>query len=271
MPPQAVLAGNQRLRSLPMAGLLLSLVMAAVMWPQTASAYQLGPQGPFMPPGPGAMYSGHFYLGGGVKYRNLEMVELRVLSVQEPGSPVFPEARYSFTDKPWTPVIEFGVHSSNFFDLFGQFSWFSVSNHIFTGIQESSGGAAVETITYNLDMTVYELRTGGRSWQPLWGIGRLGVSLGAIVGIVPFEVKVRREFTLGLAPLPNASGQHQDRWWLVGGFGGIEAEADISRFFVKAGVDYSITDEYTFKTFLNTETWMKPQGLCANFIGGFRF
>ncbi|MEW6532000.1 MAG: hypothetical protein AB1473_14275 [Thermodesulfobacteriota bacterium] len=250
---------------------LFGLVMVAFMWPQTVAAYQMGPQGPFMPPGPGGMYSGRVYLGGGVKYRNLEMVELRVLPVEAPGSPVFPEARYSFTDKIWTPVIEFGVHSSNFFDVFSQVSWYSVSHHLFTGILESSGGAAVETISYNLDMSVIELRSGGRSWQPIWGIGRLGVSLGGIVGVVPFEVKLRREFTLGLVPAPNASGQHEDRWWLVGGFGGVEAEADIWRFFIKAGAEYSLTSEYAFKTFLDTETHMKPQGFSANFIGGFRF
>jgi hypothetical protein len=166
------------------------------------------------------MYSGRVYLGGGVKYRNLEMVELRVLPLEAPGSPVFPEARYSFTDKIWTPVIEFGVHSSNFFDIFSQVSWYSVSHHLFTGILESSGGAAVETITYNLDMSVIELRSGGRSWQPIWGIGRLGVSLGGIMGIVPFEVKLRRESPWVWCRHP----MHQHNIRIVGGCSAVSGE-----------------------------------------------
>jgi len=60
---------------------------------------------------------------------------------------------------------------------------------------ESTIGAgavtATEIISNQLDFSVYEFKLGGRSWYPLYGLGRIGTSTGMLITPMPYKVLTR--------------------------------------------------------------------------------
>ncbi len=223
-----------------------------------AAAQQSGLPYPPIPPGMFSVYGGPLYLSGGIKFTNLDSVKLNIEPTEVSG-----QFEHRFTDKVWYPVIEVGYQGSNFYECFASFAWYSTS-HAYSADQ--SGPNSVLRHDYHLDMEVYETRTGGRSWTPIWGLGRVGVHLGVINSIVPFHVDVIRRNQQGVVE------GHQDDWfWHFAGFCGLETEAAFRNFFAKATAEYSLGTTYTYNMLLNTETEMNISGFSAIFQAGFRF
>ncbi len=278
---------SRLLRSAWLTMLLLVLIASAAV-----QAQELGPPSPGLPPGPSlpeapglalpylsrSLLAGRLYAQAGVRFRNLQTVNAKALETRGQGIEdlngdtfvTLPEASYGFTNTIWTPNFEFGYQSSNFGDVFATFSWYGVSNsHGFH--QVSSGNQVVtSTIQYHIALDSYETRAGVRSWYPLWGMGRIGVTLGGFTSVIPHRVDVTRSNTQG-AQFPSGAGSHESTWVQWGGTGGVELELDLSRILLKLAADYSYGSELIYNELLGTETRLAPQGFSAVFAGGLRF
>ncbi|MGO9121346.1 MAG: hypothetical protein ACLQPD_27520 [Desulfomonilaceae bacterium] len=133
-----------------------------------------------------------------------------------------------------------------------------------------------EDVTNKSDINLLELRWAGRSWVPLWGMGRFGFSLGAIGNAINYKINGTRTITsLG----PSLTGQvvfsetgNVDAWIAnYGGFVGTDVELGVRNFFVKASGDWHfIVPKFTYQL-MSIETEFDPTGFSVAFLGGLRF
>ena len=272
-------------------GLLVSTMLIMVFCALSiAGAQETGPSAPEFPPGqplpeapgislpigPRSLFFGKMYFEAGVKYRNLQTVTgmtsefiFDTPQIDDLDETRLPENRHPFANKIWSPSFEVGYQASNFSDLFAGFSWYTLANHARFRQVAADDPNFVADITYSLDMDGYETRGGVRSWYPLWGLGRIGATLGGFTTVIPFTVNVTRDASDGAGN--SGSGSHDDVWIQIGLVGGLEAEIDLSRLLVKAGVEYSWGSSHEYGTLFGTQTEMRPSGFNATFSGGYRF
>ncbi len=213
---------------------------------------------PFLAPSRPSVLDGAFYMSGGVKFRNLNTVTMRA----------YDSLRHSFTNKFLSPTIEVGYQESNFFDVFAGFSWYDVSNAYTMNVPATFPGAGgiAQAINYHLRFEVYELRAGGRSWFPLWGMGRIATTLAVATSVLPFKVDVTRTTANTLEE------GHNSDWWLRGAvIGGVEMELDYGRWFLKTAAEYSVGNEVKYESLLGTRTEVNPMGFGLVLQSGFRF
>ncbi len=278
---------SRLLRSCPLSLLVLALIPLV-----SVHAQELGPPSPGLPPGPPlpeapgvalpylprSLLAGRLYAEAGVRFRNLQTVNAKSLQLTGQGIEdlngdtfvTLPETSYGFTNKVWTPNFEFGYQASNFGDVFATFSWFGVSNSHGFQVVSSGNQVVTSTIQYHITLDSYETRAGVRSWYPLWGMGRIGVTLGGFTSVIPYRVDVTRANTQG-AQFPSGTGSHESTWVQWGGTGGVEMELDLSRILFKFAADYSYGSELIYNELLGTETRLAPMGFSAVFAGGLRF
>jgi hypothetical protein len=153
-------------------------------------------------------------------------------------------------------------------------------------------GAIRQTLANQLDLTMYEFKFGGRSWYPMWGLGRFGASLGGLFAPTPYTlVQVNRlepqievldpntglpVFWPGTAIPINpgnpliAAHETRDYWWNYGIFGGVDAEIGVGTFYAKATAEY---DWYIFRGGHSgaVKTSFDPSGYAISVGGGIRF
>ncbi len=146
---------------------------------------------------------------------------------------------------------------------------------------------AQETITSTLDFTTIESRTGGRTWIPLWGMGRFGTNFGALLAATRAKLTTNAIYVAtadsppllpGGAPLVPAGGtlintvlQQDPTQWNLGLFGGIDAELGSCRWFVKSALEYNY---YFYGTIVEDDiisSKVNLSGVAANILGGMRF
>ena len=141
--------------------------------------------------------------------------------------------------------------------------------------------AAQETITGKLDFTTIESRSGGRAWVPLWGMGRIGTSLGGLLAATP-QTLTSTAFYVATADNPvagvvagdvliNASTKQDSLAWNLGLFCGADMELGFSRLFVKSAIEYNY---YFYATTMESDviaTKINLSGVAATFSAGARF
>jgi hypothetical protein len=145
---------------------------------------------------------------------------------------------------------------------------------------------ANETLFNRLDLTVIEFKAGGRSWIPLWGLGRFGTMLGGLVTPMPYKVAARSQVTTtadvldvnGAVVVPAGTiliDEPQNQWstaWAFGLFGGVDVEVGNPRFFVKTGLEYDWYFDFTGLQFGQpVENRVNLSGVGATGTLGVRF
>ncbi len=133
-----------------------------------------------------------------------------------------------------------------------------------------------EDVSNKSDINLLEFRWAGRSWVPLWGMGRFGFSLGAIGNAINYKISGTRTITsLG----PALTGQvvfsetgNVDAWIAnYGGFFGTDVELGSRNLFFKASGDWHfIVPKFTYQL-LSIETEFDPTGWSLGLYGGLRF
>lgn len=259
-----------------------------------------------------------------------------------------------FTDKIWTPYVEFGYRASSYFDCIFGISGFNQSNTLQRtyGVQArmyrrtfrdtfhyessnsastwlepfdsaidatganpdpaqfyaiypagQSGGvnlptrrftieldpfippiAAQETIYNRIDFTAIEIKAGGRSWFPLYGLGEIGTSLGLLVTpmpvtivtssrVVALEDNVDAGVTAGDV-LVYTANKHEDFWFWqnIGAFVGLDLRLGTGRFFGQSTLEYDVYfADNTYNGFPGVTNSVNISGLNASLTAGASF
>lgn len=283
-----------------------SVVLLSLFWASFASAQQVGM--PYQPPYPmqpplfaprkTPLCGGLFYIAAGAMARRLQVVQFELIASEAPGFgavAAFGLAKQQLGNEVWSPAIEAGYTAGDFFDLFTRFSWYNVdgsAHRVLSGVVTQDecdtypstntcvAGDYTLDVDYALKFDVYEFRTGGRSWVPLYGLGRFGVSLGLVTAYVPYWVKAvevqngpynNTDDPVVLPSTISRFGYHADNWFYIGGFGGLELEAGINRFFAKVALEGSLGWPLTYNGLLNIETVVNPSVISIFIAGGIRF
>ena len=132
-----------------------------------------------------------------------------------------------------------------------------------------------EEINQKVDIGVHENRIGGRSWTPIYGIGRLGVSLGALISAITYRISGTKRVT-SLGPrLPgtmfeNAAEVQTGVWWNVGAFVGTDLQIQYGSLFARGAVEYSLCRNQSASLF-QVETTVNPGGFATLMSAGFTF
>lgn len=253
---------------------VLCLVIGLITFPamNQAVAQQLI-EPPFYAPQRTSLMCGVFYADAGAKWWSLMGVDMKSNSRPVFGfaGGVFALESQALENRAWGPIFEVGYQQDSFFDVFGAFGWYNINDHIARDIQaiDLNGFLQTNHLAYQLDFTFYQGRVGGRSWYPLYGMGRIGVSLGAQLGVVPFKVSVN-ETIIGGPVLTAAS--HSDYWWHGAGFLGLDLELGYNRYFLKGSIEGVLggpTLTYEDLGFISTK--IKASAVSAAITGGIRF
>ena len=132
-----------------------------------------------------------------------------------------------------------------------------------------------EEISQRVDVGVRENRIGGRSWTPIYGIGRLGVSLGALLSPISYRISGTKRVT-SLGPrLPgtifeNIAEVRTGVWWNVGAFVGTDLQIQYGSLFARGAVEYSLCRNQSASLF-QVETTVNPGGFATLMSAGFTF
>jgi len=132
-----------------------------------------------------------------------------------------------------------------------------------------------EEISQRVDVGVRENRFGGRSWTPIYGIGRLGVSLGALLSPISYRISGTKRVT-SLGPrLPgtifeNIAEVRTGVWWNVGVFVGTDLQIQYGSLFARGAVEYSACRNQSASLF-QVETTVNPGGFATLLSAGFTF
>ncbi len=134
-----------------------------------------------------------------------------------------------------------------------------------------------ETIAHRADFNVNEWRFGGRSWFPIWGVGRLGFAAGPLLNFVYYKLAGSRQ-VVSLGPnLPPGTvvdsvvAQVSDLQFKFGGFFGTDFEVYLGRSaFLTATAEYNISDKVRYQL-LSVQTEFDPGGFSSYLAAGLRF
>jgi hypothetical protein len=135
-----------------------------------------------------------------------------------------------------------------------------------------------ETITNTAEFTPLENRFGARSWAPLYGLGRLGATLGG--AIIPTYYKItgsKTDIALGGSDTVDpgtvlAAEVIENKEWrtLWGGFVGGDLFLGNTGYFLYGSVDYMWANNLSYQ--LGTVTTIfNPGGFTAGLSAGFQF
>jgi len=132
-----------------------------------------------------------------------------------------------------------------------------------------------QTVNNTVDINVYDMRWGGRSWLPLYGLGRLGVSLGFAFMPAYYKITENRNY-LALGPntpgevLASVSSEHLDWRPHYGGFAGADLSLGVGPVYVNASADYTWATHQMYRLDF-VETSFSPGGMSASAGVGVRF
>jgi hypothetical protein len=141
-----------------------------------------------------------------------------------------------------------------------------------------------ETMGQRADIDTYELRFGGRSWFPIWGIGRLGVVAGPLFNFINYRLAGSR-YVVSISPPPaagqpglppgtvieNVVGIVSDTQFKFGGFFGTDLEVYLgNRGFLKASAEYAVSDKMRYQL-LSIQTEFDPGGFNSYLAAGLSF
>ncbi len=134
-------------------------------------------------------------------------------------------------------------------------------------------------LTHRVDLETYENRFGFRSWFPVYGLGRVGFSMGTVLSCVYYRVTgARKAISIdALGPdtpagtVAGAEAHSLAEWWFNwGGFAGMDMSIEYRGFFGQASADWSLCEDESVQL-MSVETEYNPGGFSVGFMGGVRF
>jgi hypothetical protein len=144
------------------------------------------------------------------------------------------------------------------------------------------GAAPIENILTNIantaEFTALENRFGARSWAPLYGLGRLGATLGTAVIPTYYKLSGSTSFTASGSSgtiLPGtvlaATTGSQENWkTLYGLFVGGDLSMGNTGYFLYASADYMWATNFSYELGA-VKTTFNPGGFTAGLSGGIQF
>lgn len=130
-----------------------------------------------------------------------------------------------------------------------------------------------ETIFCRTDASIYENRLGVRSWTPLYGMGRFGVTLGPLVNLIYFKASqtTRADFTGGVEHVDVSERFSQG--WLVsyGLFTAADIEIDWQNYFLRTNAQYNLSEEKQIHNSPNVWMNLNVSGFSSIIAAGLRF
>lgn len=130
-----------------------------------------------------------------------------------------------------------------------------------------------ETVICRTDANIYENRWGVRSWTPLYGMGRFGVTLGPLMNLIYFKASQTTiaEFSGGVNHVDESARFSQG--WLVsyGLFTAADVEIDWNNYFLRTNLQYNLTEEKQIHN--SNYVWMNMNlgGFSSIITAGLRF
>lgn len=129
-----------------------------------------------------------------------------------------------------------------------------------------------ENMSFRSDVDVYENRFGARSWTPLYGLGKLGVSAGLLV--IPMHHRTQAHATYALQPGGASIQEDADQkygWVLAfGGFGAIDLALARNGYFLRTNIQYNIAEQKAFEA-LQIEANLNVSGFSSMLAAGMEF
>jgi len=247
--------------------MFIALALAVLAVGNEATAQQSGLPFPVVAPGINSVFRGPHWFDAGIMFMALDTVKVIVNPYNNPGSTEsFNESRHSFGSNVWAPVFEVGRRSNTYFDLYAGFSWFSLSDGKGFFQISQNNPAVTQNIAYHFDADAYRFAVGGRSWFPMWGLGRIATTLGMVQALIPYKVNVSRTVTAE----GTRSESKNSLWWYVAGAIGVDMEIGYRNFFGKGQVGYNFGTQHKYEI-LDVVTHVNPTSLTVALSGGLRF
>ncbi len=130
----------------------------------------------------------------------------------------------------------------------------------------------VETLVFRSDIDVYENRFGARSWVPLYGLGKLGVSTGLLVIPMHHRTQAHTSYAVQLGAAPLAEDVDQKYGWVLafGGFGAIDLALARNGYFLRTNIQYNIAEQKAFEA-LQIEANLNVSGFSSMLVAGMEF
>lgn len=133
-----------------------------------------------------------------------------------------------------------------------------------------------ELISNSADITVYEARMGSRTWVPLYGMGRLGATMGFAFMPAYYKIAGNRNYISQGPNLPagtsllSQSALYKDWMPHYGAFVGGDLTLAYGAAYFNAAMDYTWATVQKYQLF-TVETSFSPGGMTVGLFGGVRF
>lgn len=155
-----------------------------------------------------------------------------------------------------------------------------------SAVQSSPLGSLTEMVASKIDVTMYEIRTGARTWYPLNGFGRLTVAAGPLFAWIPYNVATSilltnpadiidpntQQLIFAANRVFRQTNKFQSGTWFdFGGFASAGLELGTERWFLMSEFGF---DGYFLSTHCatnNVDTTFNPSGWSITMGAGMRF
>lgn len=135
-----------------------------------------------------------------------------------------------------------------------------------------------ETISNTANFNTFETRFGARSWAPLWGLGRIGATLGTAIIPTWYKISGSRSYTALNTAGSVVQGQilftdvsFQEDWrTLYGGFVGGDLSVGNTGYFLYGSADYMWANSLSYELGA-VKTTFNPGGFTAGLSAGVQF
>jgi hypothetical protein len=130
-----------------------------------------------------------------------------------------------------------------------------------------------ETVTCRIDASVYENRFGVRSWTPLYGMGRFGVTLGPLVNLIYYRASqsTRDAYSGGITYVQEDVAATEGWKLAYGVFTAADVEIDWSNYFLRTNAQYSLCEEKQLNSSNHIWTNLNLSGFSSIIAAGMRF
>lgn len=140
-------------------------------------------------------------------------------------------------------------------------------------------GSLREDISHRADIHTYENRFGVRSWYPLYGLGRVGFSMGAVISYIYYRlassqvISAATDLGGGVVAGDLLSSQAHslwDYWANYGGFVGMDLSLNYNGYFLRGAADWAFCEDED-RQILSIITRYNPGGFSLGINGGLFF
>jgi hypothetical protein len=139
----------------------------------------------------------------------------------------------------------------------------------------STGGVPVtEHLNLETNVRVYEMKLGARSWIPLYGLGRFGITLGPLMNVLNYSASTHNVYTFATVPGPQSieyANLNKGTLLSFGVFSGGDLEVAFGQFFGRLTGQYTVAEEKHILNDDSTYTNVNLSGFSTIIAGGVRW